>query len=87
LRRCEICEDPIPEGRRRESPTCSDRCMNARKRKLKGDPTAEATIAWLRDPPVCDGCGLSLRDKRVGTSFHGARCRRRAAGRRKEGRS
>jgi hypothetical protein len=79
LGRCEICKDPIPEGRRPESPTCSDRCMNARKRKLKGDPTAQATIAWLRHPPVCDGCGLSLRDKRVGTSFHGARCRRRAA--------
>jgi hypothetical protein len=81
LRRCEVCEEPIPEGRRPESPTCSDRCMNARKRKLKGDPTVEATIAWLRHAPVCEGCGLSLRNKRVGTSFHGARCRRKAAGR------
>jgi hypothetical protein len=87
LRRCEVCEYPIPEGRRAESPTCSDRCMNLRKRKLKGDPTARATIAWLRDPPVCEGCGLSLRDKRVGTSYHGARCRRKAASRRRGGNS
>jgi hypothetical protein len=85
LRRCEICEDPIPVGRRPESPTCSDRCANVRKRQLKGDPTAQATITWLRHPPVCEGCGWSLRDKRVGTRFHGASCRRKAASRRGQG--
>ena len=81
LRRCEVCEDPIPKGRRPESPTCSDRCMNARKRQLKGDPTAQATIAWLRHPPACPGCGMSLRHKRVGTRYHDTRCRRKDAGR------
>ena len=75
---CAVCEDPIPNGRRAGSSTCSDRCVNARKRELNGDPTVRATITWLRDPPACKGCGKSLRAKRVGTTYHNARCRRRA---------
>jgi hypothetical protein len=78
LRRCDVCEDPIPKDRRAGSPTCSDRCMNARKRELNGDPTVKATIRWLREPPTCKGCGKSLRAKRVGTTYHNARCRLRA---------
>jgi hypothetical protein len=78
LRRCAICEDPIPRGRRPESLTCSDRCRNARRRELNGDSTVQATITWLREPPTCKGCGKSLRAKRVGTSYHSARCRRKA---------
>jgi hypothetical protein len=83
-RRCRLCRWPFKPGRV-DQHHCSKRCVRVAHRERVGDPTVDATIAWLRDPPNCEGCGEPLRDTRVGARFHGDACHKRAQRRRQPG--
>jgi hypothetical protein len=76
-RTCPVCHC-VFEPARADQKCCSPRCRRVKHRLDREDPTAAATVAWLRDPPPCEGCGEPLAGMRVGAPFHGDACRKRA---------
>jgi ribosomal protein L37E len=84
VRDCPICH-AVFEPARKDQVCCSAKCRRLKHRVERGDPTAAKTVAWLRDPPTCEGCGEPLHGTRVGARFHSDTCRKRAARRKHQG--
>jgi hypothetical protein len=74
---CPVCRRQF-RGGRADRVTCSDHCRDLARRVRQRDPTVEASLRMLFEPPPCAGCGGPLWGKRPDARHHGAACVKRA---------
>jgi len=76
VRECPVCQRRFKAGRV-DRVTCTDHCRDLARRVRHGDPTVEASLRMLFDPPECAGCGLPLWGRRPDARHHGPACVKR----------
>lgn len=74
-RDCPVCLRRF--SARADRATCSDHCRDLARRIRQADPTAEASLRMLFEPPACAGCGEPLWAKRPDAKQHGPACVKR----------
>lgn len=77
IRECPVCRRQFQIGRK-DQITCDAHCRDLARRVRSGDPTVEASIKMLFDPPPCLGCEKPLWAMRPDAKYHGATCRKKA---------
>ncbi len=75
-RECPVCRRRFKAGRV-DRITCSNHCRDLARRARHDDPTADAAIRMLFDPPNCAGCGEPLWGRRPDALHHGPACVKR----------
>jgi len=76
IRECPVCRRKFKIGRR-DQITCDAHCRDVARRVRANDPTVEASIGMMFDPPACLGCGKPLWAMRPDAKYHGAACRKK----------